>query len=231
MRTCSFLFGALLTGACAHAPAHWTYEGETGPAAWASLSPENASCGDGQHQSPIDLRSATPADLPGLKFGGTPFIAVLEDNGHALQASAPAGIEVLAGEDERRLVQFHLHHPSEHAIDGHRAPLEVHFVSRDAAGHLGVVGLLVEEGGENAALAGLLSGKEVSLSALLPTDGAYFRYEGSLTTPPCTEGVDWRVFAHPLRASAAQISELTHRSHENSRPLMPLNGRTLELSR
>lgn len=237
------LLGCL--GACAHAPhhPHWAYEGKEGPAEWGALTPEFSQCREGAHQSPVDLASADAAALPALEVHYQPLAPVLVNNGHTVQDTVGKGNTLQVGGRTLELAQFHFHHASEHTLSGRHLPLELHFVHRDDQGKLSVLGLLVDEGAENPGLGVLLGhlpkaagqtvtvGETVDLTSLLPADRAYFQYEGSLTTPPCTEGVTWFVLQTPIAASRAQLEQFARVFENNSRPTMPLNDRHVLTSR
>jgi carbonic anhydrase len=225
----------------------WSYEGESGPANWAALEPGYATCAAGQRQSPVDLPApaeAGPAAATDVTYDHRPAAFEVRDTGRTIRAEAasPAGGITVDGE-AHELVQFHAHTPSEHAVAGGRTALEVHLVHRDAAGELVVIGVRVEEGGSTSAPAGAASAlagawadlptreETVALAdfdagALLPEDRTAYRYEGSLTTPPCTEGVQWLVLREPVTAPAAVIAGFAEAVGESARPLQPLGGRT-----
>ena len=218
----------------------WSYEGDTGPESWASLYPEFATCGSGTRQSPIDLSGATPSDLPGPDpwFGRTEARRVGTEWGMLLRFEAGSAVELDGHRYE--LLQAHTHAPSEHTIDGRRFPAEIHLVHRHASGQLAVLAVVVDEGAENADLQPLLppwpqAEREelieggLSGISLLPASFASYRYEGSITTPPCTEGVRWVVFTNPLPASPAQLTALADMLGQSSRPVQPRNGRELYL--
>jgi carbonic anhydrase len=215
---------------------HWSYLRQS---AWAGHS---GTCGGGQEQSPINLASAAPmSDLADLAPHYLPMSGLFVNNGHTLQFT-PAGHAGLSiGVDEYTLAQFHFHSPAEHTLDRRAYPIELHFVHRNEAGQLAVVGVFIEEGEENAALAALLSRApreqgdanarelEVNLMALLPPDRAYLAYAGSLTTPPCSEGVRWNVLRTPIAASPAQIAALREALGSSSRHVQPIHERTILL--
>ena len=203
---------------------HWAYEttGETeGPEAWGTL-PGAAACAAGKSQSPVALesKSATARDLPNLAFayGAVPLRAT--NNGHTVQFDAAGAGTVTADGVAYKLAQFHFHAPSEHTLDGRRYPMEMHLVHLDAAGKAAlVVGVFLEKGAENAALAPAFralprasgetlapAGERIDPSRLLPKDRTYLTYSGSLTTPPCTEGLKWYVLRTPVSLSAAQTA-------------------------
>jgi carbonic anhydrase len=219
---------------------HWGYEGETGPAAWGSLDPTYAACADGTRQSPIDLSGAKPTDLPDLSFQYDPAVGSIVDNGHTIQIDVKPGDSVTTDTGTYALVQFHFHGPSEHTVAGKAYPLEIHFVHKDTAGKHAVVGVLVAEGAPNPAFDPIVSGlpgapnkaktlaEPIALASFLPAIQATYRYAGSLTTPPCTEGVSWNVMAQPITMSKAQITALTGAFAEpNNRPTQKLGGRSL----
>jgi carbonic anhydrase len=220
----------------------WDYGAEHGPAHWGELSADYAACGRGAHQSPIDVHPAEAVArgaVAPLRIDWTPFAPEVVDNGHSIEVSAHgAGGGVALGGVRYELLQVHFHHLSEHMIDGRHAPMEAHFVHRGPDGHLLVLGAMIEEGAENptlrAALA--LAGAEghvwagavpVDPSALIPENHAGYRYEGSLTTPPCSEIVTWHVFAEPVTASHAQIAAFAARYPDNYRPVAALGHRFL----
>lgn len=250
----SLLFSALamaaLTAAFANPPAddnddakstgvqrNWTYGGDEGPAHWGELSPDNRPCNAGLQQSPIDLSSALSAtvDVPHPTWiparGG-----MVINTGKTIQVDVSnAGGITLDGIDYT-LKQFHFHHPSEHTIDGKQVPLELHLVHAGKDGSLAVVGVLFTEGAANEALNDIwatVPGKEgkaavafqIDVSKLVPPSPEAFRYEGSLTTPPCSETVHWTVMAQPQTASPAQIAAFTQLFPWNARPVQPLNRR------
>jgi carbonic anhydrase len=243
--------------AAAHEAAHekhWAYEdglAEIGPAHWGELA-GNAPCSTGQRQSPIALTTAggtaaAPAAEPHESFSYKPSRISLVNNGHTVQQSYDNGSSLSEGGGVTySLAQFHFHSPSEHTLNGQSFPLEIHLVHLDSSGKPAlVVGLLVKEGRENPALDAVFAnlpkmrgqksepagGVTVDAAALLPGDRAHFAYDGSLTTPPCSEGIRWRVMRQPIEMSAAQISayrSLPHLGHTN-RPVQPTRGRAVTL--
>lgn len=224
---------------------HWSYAGASGPDHWGSLDDADIACGKGERQSPIDLDSHTIKTGQSGKFriNYEAGAVALLNNGHTVQADVSDAADTLIFEGSTyRLAQFHFHTPSEHTIDGKRYPLEIHFVNKDAEGHITVVGVLVREGAQNKDLAAAFSalpaneapagehaGKptQVDLADLLPSDHKAFVYNGSLTTPPCTEGVHWIVMAQPIEMSQAQIAAFAKIFHDNHRPLQKVNGREI----
>jgi carbonic anhydrase len=222
-------------------PPHWTYEGEAGPAEWGDLSEEYALCSSGQSQSPIDLHAAASQDLTDIVFNYQPSDLTIKNNGHTVQVDYAPGSTITVDGTDYELKQFHFHHPSEHAVDGVIYPLEMHLVHADADGNLAVVGVFIKEGmDDNVAFAPVfenlpteqvdptaIDGVSVDAAALLPADHLFYTYSGSLTTPPCSEGVHWMVLSTPITLSPAQIQQFTDIFPLDARPLQPLNGRDL----
>ncbi|HYD52541.1 MAG TPA: carbonic anhydrase family protein [Gemmatimonadaceae bacterium] len=224
---------------------HWSYLGEEGPARWGMLSRAWAVCGSGRRQSPVNVRAPrramAPADIAGEWVAGT---ARMTDNGHTIQVDVTRGGALRVGETSHQLLQFHFHTPSEHAIAGRRFPAEVHFVHRDAEGHLAVLGVPIVEGepsDEWTALLGALPrrpGEAVTVPGLVDvttllngtnlSGEVVYRYAGSLTTPPCGEGVAWLLRERPIRLSAGQLERLATAMGNNARPVQALNGRAVE---
>ena len=227
----------VLAGTVAHGQQHWGYAGETGPLRWAALSPAYRACA-GSNQSPVDLARFAEADLPPIQFDYAASGVEVVNNGHTVQVASAAGSQITVDGRVYRLRQFHFHAPSEHRINGDSFPMEAHLVHTAAEGALAVVAVLFRAGDANAALAETL--KNVPSSAneahvfrpplapagLLPANRDYYRLNGSLTTPPCTEGVLWLVLKQPALASPAQIEALAKMlPGPNNRPLQPLNAR------
>ena len=219
----------------------WSYEGETGPSHWASLSPDYHACGDGKRQSPINLRRADHAAAPAITMKYVASALTEHNNGHTVEVS-PAGSELLlVGTKSYKLLQFHFHARSEHTVDGVRSPLEIHFVHQAADGSTAVLGVLVKLGTANAAFGRLLETLPASEGADLPVHGTLdparllpgsrraYRYAGSLTTPPCKEGLRWLVLARRITISKAQLDAVRKLVHGNVRPLQPRNGRAVTL--
>jgi carbonic anhydrase len=221
--------------------AHFDYEGESGPTHWGGLAPGWSLCESGIQQSPIDIpASAQPAVASDLTVNYEPGALTILNNGHTVQVNYPDGSGIVLGGSKYSLLQFHFHAHSEHSIAGHRAPLELHLVHRNADNALAVIGVMIEEGPENAALEGVFSHMPaksgpaethadtmIDASAFLPGQLSMWRYEGSLTTPPCSESVKWHVLAGPITASAAQIAKFTRLYSADARPSQPLGARTL----
>ena len=216
---------------------HWNYqEGNTGPTHWGELSSEYATCKVGQHQSPIDITQGVKTQLPPLNFHYQPTPLEIENNGHSIKINAPAGT-LKIGEDTYSLQQLHFHTPAEEAINGKRAAIVAHLVHQDAQKHLAVVAVMMNEGAENPLIEAawkVLPKKpgtpqkhptQIDVNQLLPQGKEYYTYEGSLTTPPCTEGVKWVVLKEPMTLSAKQLEEFKKIYPHNARPLQPLNDR------
>ena len=217
---------------------HWTYAGETGPAVWGDLSPDFSVCATGVNQSPIDLASTTPAGAVQIVFDyGSTALNVI-NNGHTIQANVQPGNTIAVDGVPYELAQFHFHAPSEHALGGKHFALEMHFVHVGAFGDLAVVGVLFDQGPASGALAPVWAvlpqdteahGEVASfdLARLLPANRAVYRYSGSLTTPPCSEGVKWMMLQTPASASAGQVQAFDDIVGANNRPVQPLNAREL----
>jgi carbonic anhydrase len=216
--------------------AHWTYSGEEGPEHWGKLSPDYAAC-NGKNQSPIDLTGFIKADLTPIDFkyqeGGNEIL----NNGHTVQVNYQAGSRIVVDGTEFHLKQFHFHAPSENTINGKAYPMEVHLVHANKQGHLAVVAVMFAEGEANKVLDQAWlhmpekSGDTHTLSAisaegLLPAQRTYYRFNGSLTTPPCSEGVRWLVMKETVTASKRQIDAFAHTVHHpNNRPIQPTYAR------
>ena len=233
-----FFAGVALAGAGGH-HAHWSYTGDTGPAHWGTLDPAYATCGTGKSQSPIDLQVSNGARIapPVLKYQASKLSIV--NNGHTVQVNIDPGSEMVLDGDHYSLKQFHFHTPSEHTRNGKHFPMEIHFVHADAKGRLAVVGVLVKEGHANPMLDLVLANapmkmghkstdKMIKPHDLMPANTrAVLRYPGSLTTPPCSEGVRWTIMDTPIEASREQIAAFMNIMHHNNRPVQPLNGRVI----
>lgn len=219
---------------------HWSYSGPTGPVHWGSLEPGFAACKDGKRQSPIDIRDARKADLQPIKFSYKPVPLRIIDNGHTIQVNVQSGGGIEIHENRYSLVQFHFHKPSGELIYGKRYDMALHLVHGDAAGHLVVVAVLLESGSRNPVIQELWNrlprekGKEyaprngeINAAGLLPGNRNYYTYSGSLTTPPCTEGVTWFVLKSPIEISPGQIAVFGKLYADNARPVQPVNGREI----
>jgi carbonic anhydrase len=230
-------------GAAAAAHPHWGYSGAGAPEHWGQLAPENRVCGLGMEQTPIDLKSSIPADVAPVQPVFQEMPVKIVNNGHTVQVNCPPGSFTAIGGQRYDLVQFHFHHPSEHLLDGQSFPLECHFVHRSAGGALAVLGVFVRRGASNGALQPIFEsmpdqeGPERAVGAtirpgdLLPKDRRFFRYQGSLTTPPCLEGLTWTVFRDAIEAADGQVQRFARLFPNNARPVQPLNGRYLLESR
>jgi carbonic anhydrase len=221
-------------------PPHWTYEGEEGPEHWGEIDPAYAACGTGTSQSPIDVSSPTEQDLANIAFHYQPSDVNILNNGHTVQVNYDAGSYIELDDVRYDVAQFHYHAPSEHAVDGKLFAAELHIVHKNADGNLAVVGILLDEGTQNEAFQPFVenlpaeksdvqdAGVTIHAADLLPAVQTTFRYSGSLTTPPCTEGVNWLVMTTPVEISAEQIETLASLFEEgNNRPVQPLNERPL----
>lgn len=220
--------------------AHWAYEGEEGPEHWGTLLPEFEVCLKGKSQSPIDIRDVIQAaKVVPIKFNYATDASEILNNGHTVQANIAAGSSIIVDGIEFQLKQFHFHTPSENLIHGETFPMEMHLVHADKDGNLAVVGVMIKEGKENTALAKLWTqmphadeknalNSKVSPSSLLPESRDYYRFDGSLTTPPCSEGVRWLVLKEPITASKAQVEAFAEVVHEhNARPVQPVGARII----
>lgn len=240
--TVILMVAAILT-ACspkAEVAPHWTYEGEEGPEHWGELDPSYAACGTGTSQSPIDVSTPAEQDLANIAFHYQPSEVNILNNGHTVQVNYDTGSYIELDGVRYDVAQFHYHAPSEHAVDGKLFAAELHIVHKNADGGLAVVGILLDEGEQNNAYQPFIQnlpseesdvkdvGVTVNAADLLPVEHTTFRYSGSLTTPPCSEGVNWLLMTTPVEISAEQIAALTSIFEEgNSRPVQPLNDRPL----
>ncbi|WP_394889823.1 carbonic anhydrase [Mesorhizobium sp. AaZ16] len=245
MQRRNFIKGFIALGACAICAraafadegVHWAYEGQDGPEHWGALDGANAACSAGSQQSPLNLTGAIKADIPQIgidwKVGGGTVI----NNGHTIQINLPEGSTLTRGGKTYDLLQFHFHSPSEHLVEGKTFPLEVHFVHKNReSGALGVLGVFLTPGAKNETFASLAavfpaqtggkaSVKDVEPNGLLPASLSYWSYEGSLTTPPCSEIVDWMVVREPLQVDASDIDKFTALYPMNARPVLAPNRR------
>ena len=228
---------------------HWGYEGEEGPSKWGTLSPKWTVCGEGHGQSPIDIEKTVNANLPELRSDFKPatlkiihheHMADVINTGHSIQVNLTEAGALKIGEEQFQLLQFHFHSPSEHTVGGKHYPAEMHLVHQSAAGKLAVVGVFLEEGRPNALFQSISSNLPKSKSVeqhlenimvdvndLLPAKRTTYRYDGSLTTPPCSEGVKWIIMTTPVQVSAERIANFRAVMHSNNRPVQKLYGRSV----
>jgi len=221
---------------------HWSYDGLAGPEAWGKLKPEYSKCATGARQSPIDIRDGIQVKLDAVKFEYQPSRFGVIDNGHTVQVNVAPGnfIEVMGRRFE--LQQFHFHRPSEERIAGRQFDMAAHLVHKDADGKLAVIAVLLEHGGAQPVVQAvwnnlpLEKGEEqpaqvpIDLNQLLPADRSYYTYMGSLTTPPCTEGVLWMVMKRSVPLSDEQLAIFARLYPMNARPIQSASGRLIKES-
>lgn len=234
---CRYLAGDALAAEKGH---RWGYAGDAGPEHWGSLSADYQSCSAGAQQSPIDLSGAVRAELSDVAVAYADMPLKILNNGHTVQCNAAPGSGIEVEGTRYELLQFHFHHPSEHTVDGKAFEMEAHFVHKSAAGTLAVLGVMIQPGQANAALAPIfeampmkmaeereVAGLAIGPAQILPANRAHYRYFGSLTTPPCSEGVHWMVLKAPIEASTQQIARFAEAFPLNARPVQKRNRRFL----
>lgn len=221
---------------------HWSYEGEGAPEHWGALDEAYKTCQSGMNQSPVNIDSTIKAHLTPLKTHYIDGPVTLTNNGHTIQAvEKPDTADTIMLDNQAwALQQFHFHAPSENTIHGKKFDMEMHLVHKNAEGALTVVAVMFDKGAANAELDklwGIMPGQaeqsatletKLDLNKLLPKNKTYWRFSGSLTTPPCSEGVTWIVLKNPMTLSAAQLEKFTHTMHHNNnRPVQSLHGRVV----
>ncbi len=234
---------AMMTGCTSpDAPktSHWGYTGHNTPETWGHLSEKYRECSEGLNQSPINITHSLHAHLPPLNPHYTSRSKNIVNNGHTIQVNMEPGSTFNIDNDTFELKQFHFHSPSENHINGQAFPLEAHFVNLDKDGNIAVIAVMFKEGKPNKALEKVwahMPTKEGEskpfkvagiANVLLPKDKHYYRFNGSLTTPPCTEGVRWFVLKTPVTVSKEQVEKFKHiMHHHNNRPIQPLDARVI----
>jgi carbonic anhydrase len=216
---------------------HWSYEEATGPDKWGSLDAAYAPCSTGDQQSPIDITGAISARQPPLKINWSKRPDTVINNGHTIQLNVAGGDTLGLGERSYGLTQFHFHHPSEHLVDGKRFAMEAHFVHAAESGGLAVLGAFIVPGKANAVFNKIVStmpeeegplvaaDPAIDPNRLLPEQRTFYHYEGSLTTPPCSQTVDWLVLTHSVEAAEADIIRFAKLYPMNARPIQKLDRR------
>ena len=222
-----------------HHPEHtWDYGDTLGPSHWGDLKPEFATCKDGHHQSPIDIRDTKKAALPAIRFEYKPSPLHIIDNGHTIMVNYSPGSFIWVGDKKYELKQFHFHRPSEEKINGKGFDMTAHLVHADDHGKLAVIAVLLQQGEDSPLVHELWNdlpkeqGKEeffenvqIDLTQILPHDRGYYTYAGSLTTPPCSEEVTWFVLKHHTTVSAEEIQRFSQLYRDDARPTQPLYER------
>jgi carbonic anhydrase len=220
-------------------PAAWAYEGAGGPQAWGALKPEYALCANGQRQSPIDIQGGLAVDLEPVRFDYRASGFGVVDNGHTVQVNVAPGNAIELGGRRFELQQFHFHRPAEERIDGRAFEMSLHLVHKDEQGRLAVVALLIDRGPAQPVVQQVWNHLPLErhqetaprvaldLQQLLPADRRYYTYMGSLTTPPCSEGVQWVVMRHPVTLAPEQIDLFARIYPMNARPVQAASGRRI----
>jgi carbonic anhydrase len=217
---------------------HWGYEGAGGPEHWGDLKDAYETCGEGMAQSPIDLKQGVGAELKAIQtdYKSTPLKIV--NNGHTIQVNYETPSSYVIDGKTYKLLQFHFHTPSEHTVEGEFHEMELHLVHQNDQGQLAVLGVFMEQGKKNSVIEKIwdhmpteinsektVSGVTVNAANLLPEEKSYYHYYGSLTTPPCSEGVNWTVLKSPISVSKKQVKAFADLIGDNNRPVQPLNSR------
>ena len=222
--------------------AHWSYEGTSGPAKWGDVDAASKVCTIGLQQSPIDIVAPIKSQLPPLKISWPKTADTIVNNGHTIQLNFAAGGTLTLGDKKFNLLQVHFHRPSEHMIAGKSFPMEAHFVHRADSGGLAVVGVLMSTGKPNAAFAKVAAtmpakeGPPVKADAafnandMLPRKLTYYRYAGSLTTPPCSEAVEWLLLTNPITVAENDVAAFAKLYPLNARPVQRDNRRYVLVS-
>lgn len=242
----AFLFAAVVSlTASAETTGHgWTYDGEHGPAHWGAMSEAFHACESGRAESPINIDGAkkAPADMPRLKINCQPLPIDIINTGHAVQFNATPGTDSIAlGDQAYQLVQFHFHSPGEERFAGKDSAMDAHLVHRSSDGKLLVLAVQFKIGAQpNPVIQAMLDripkepGAEFKVDAvmvnpleLLPKQTGYYTYSGSLTTPPCSEGVTWIEFKESMTITQQQLDAMHRFYHGNQRPVQALNGREI----
>ena len=218
----------------------WGYEEENGPDVWARLSPEYRLCSAGIHQSPIDIVNPTPAELPLITFNYQPTSLNIRNTGNTIEVVYTEDSWIEVDGTKYYLLQFHFHAPSEHTVSGNPYDMEMHLVHKSEDGTLAVIGVFIKGGSVNTAFdtfwqhlpslqgeSAQVDGVVLNASDLLPSIKHTYRYNGSLTTPPCSEDVKWLVLTTPIEMSHSQITAFKTILSGNNRPVQPLNDREL----
>lgn len=224
-------------------PSHeWSYEGETGPEQWGKLNPAWAKCGSGERQSPIDIRDGIKVDLEPVMFDYQPSYVTIVNNGHTVQVDVSGGSSITLTGRKYELMQFHFHRPSEEKVNGRNFEMVAHLVHKSPEGKLLVVAVLIESGMQHGLIQTLWGNlpleknepvtpvSAIDLKQILPPHREYYTYMGSLTTPPCSEGVQWIVMKEPIQASPQQIEIFSRLYPMNARPVQAASGRLIKES-
>ena len=221
---------------------HWSYEGDSGPANWSKINVDWAKCGNGSRQSPIDIRDGMKVELEQISFDYHPSSFNVVDNGHTVQVGVSGGNYITVQNRVFELQQFHFHRPSEERINGKAFEMVVHLVHRDAEGRQAVLALLLERGAPQATIQTVWNNLPLEKfetmqpsilldpAEMLPARRDYYTYMGSMTEPPCSEGVLWMVMKQPVQASPAQMALFSRLYPLNARPVQPANGRIIKES-
>jgi carbonic anhydrase len=239
------------TSATSVRPVHWSYSEEGGPAGWGQLSPVYALCSSGKTQSPINLLSGTGKGTPAwkieykttsLNIAHNQHVEELINNGHTIQVTPQEGSTINYNGKIFHLKQFHFHTPSEHTVNGKHSPMEIHLVHQADDKSLAVIGVLVNEGDHNSNFDHLIKylpnspgekkthdSVSIDIAIHVPKDLYAYHYVGSLTTPPCSENVQWLVLRNPIAMSKEQVAAFSSRLKNNNRPTQPMNERTLTI--
>lgn len=238
------MLGGTVSIAHASGKAHWGYQGHEGPAHWGELNHDYHMCKEGKKQSPINVTGAHKSKLGKISFSYNASAKEIVNNGHTIQINMNKGSSITVAGKTYNLLQFHFHSPSEHEVNGKHADMVAHFVHQAKDGQLGVIGVMFNKGKENTTLAKLwsklpkhhgdkksLASTKVDISQLLPSNKAYYNYSGSLTTPPCSEGVNWMVLQAQGSVSENQVNAFTAIFSKSIRPIQALNGRAIKVSR
>jgi carbonic anhydrase len=222
---------------------HWGYSGHGGPSHWAELDAAFETCAKGSAQSPINISKTEKTDLPALEFQYGDAVPTIVNNGHTVQVNLPAGNSLKVGDKRYELLQFHFHTPSEEQVNGKRTAMVAHFVHKNAEGALGVIGVLLQPGKKNEAFEPVFAHLprpnesitvdhlKLDLAGMLPAAKGYYAFAGSLTTPPCSEGVSWMVLKTPVTLSQKQIKAFRQLFSFNARPVQPGYDRVIKESK